>query len=78
MARDCLHPVMLYSHVGTHTLSSAVSFVCVALVSADPLALPQTSPLLENRPLVASSPQAETLCCCLFYTLVSLQMCVVC
>lgn len=27
MARDCLHPVMLYSHVGTHSLQRALLFV---------------------------------------------------
>lgn len=27
MARDCLHPVMLYSHVGTHSLQPSLLFV---------------------------------------------------
>lgn len=70
MARDCLHPVMLYSHVGTHSLQRALLFV-YHLFPRTPSRCPKPFCWFKTGPPVASSGLAETLRRCLFYTLTS-------
>lgn len=74
MARDCLHPVMLYSHVGTHSLQRALLFV-YHLFQPTPSRRPTAPRRCKTGPWLRHRPGAETLCCCLFYTLTSIQMC---
>lgn len=66
MVRDCLHPVMLHSHVGshadthTHTLQHALLSVH-HLFQWTPLLLPQPPCCFKNWPLIASSSVVEKL-----------------
>lgn len=63
MARDCLHPVMLYSHVGTHSLQRALLFV-YHLFRRTPSRRPtlprrsKTGPWLRHRPRLKRSVAA--------------------
>lgn len=78
MARDCLHPVMLYSHVGTHSLQRALLFVYHLFRRTPPSRCPKpfcrfkTGPRLHHRPWLKRSvaacftPSHQT--CVLFLT----------
>lgn len=59
MARDCLHPVMLYSHVGTHSLQRALLFVYhLFRRTPTPSRRCKTGPWLCHRPWLKRSVAA--------------------
>lgn len=67
MVRDCLHPVMLHSHVGshadTHTHCSMLFCLCTACYCGQPPPLPQPPGCFKNWPPIASSSVVERLYC---------------